>query len=251
MAFEKIRKADGRKLALDLTVISHEKAIILCHGFGSDRDSKGRFPAMANSLQRAGFSTVAFDFSGCGESDDAILDVADEVDDVKIILGYLQQRGYKKFGLYGHSLGSLICLKCVTMNIIAMALSGCLTGPMRYDWKNYYSAGQLAKLKQDGSFRQDVQSTGRPSIQIGQNILDTFADIDQKALLQSVPIPVLLIHGDGDEEERELLENSKAGFAYLPEGSRLELLHGATHSFAGQYNTVIEKSTDWFCKHLV
>ena len=44
--------------------------IIMCHGFASNKDAGGRFERLSKSLNTFGFNTLAFDFSGCGESDD-------------------------------------------------------------------------------------------------------------------------------------------------------------------------------------
>jgi putative redox protein len=43
----------------------------MVHGFGSDRHANGRFVCLADALANKGFSTLAFDLSGCGESDPA------------------------------------------------------------------------------------------------------------------------------------------------------------------------------------
>ncbi len=44
---------------------------------------------------------------------------------------------------------------------------------------------------------------------------------------------VLILHCDSVDEERKLLERSRRGIRYLPEGSRLEVIQGASHGFDG------------------
>jgi hypothetical protein len=55
-----------------------------------------------------------------------------------------------------------------------------------------------------------------------------------------------LIHGisEEDEEERLLLERSRQALQFLPENSRLEVIPGAGHSFAGCYDKVIHLSIE-------
>lgn len=128
-----------------LTLVGHlypstsQSIIILCHGFTSDKSSRGRFDKLANSFQRLGYSALAFDFSGCGESDDDRLTLAKQVDDLHSVISFVTSMGYTKIALYGNSLGSTVCLQCYTPQISTMVLTGALTGPMKYDWDEYFT----------------------------------------------------------------------------------------------------------------
>lgn len=118
---ERVTFTNSRNLTL---VGNHYKAesesiIIMCHGMLSEKDSRGRAEKLVKAFNESGFNALTFDFSGCGESDDDSVTVSKEIDDLKAAIAYVKERGYKKIALYGHSLGSLICLNCYTPEIEA------------------------------------------------------------------------------------------------------------------------------------
>jgi pimeloyl-ACP methyl ester carboxylesterase len=142
---EKIAFKNSRNLTLigNFYPSSLEKIIIMCHGFTSDRSPKGRFDGFANAFHQLGYSVLAFDFSGCGESDDERLTMATRIDDLHNAILFVKSRGFSHIALYGHSLGTRVCLKCNTNQIATMDLTGALTGPMKYDWNKLLTKGEL------------------------------------------------------------------------------------------------------------
>jgi pimeloyl-ACP methyl ester carboxylesterase len=85
----------------------------------------------------------------------------------------------------------------------------------------------------------------------GRHLLSeqTLREFEERGdLLAEIKSPVLLIHGDSDPEERELLKNSRT--ATLPQGSRLEVIHGAGHSFEGYMDQVSALACAWYREHL-
>jgi pimeloyl-ACP methyl ester carboxylesterase len=72
-------------------------------------------------------SALASDFSGCGESDDDSLPVAKQVDDLRSAIARAQ--GFQRIGLFGNSLGTLICLRAYSPEIATMILMGAVTIP--------------------------------------------------------------------------------------------------------------------------
>jgi predicted alpha/beta-fold hydrolase len=61
-----------------------KSAIVLAHGFTSDKSSDGRFERLGELLNSIGYSVLAFDFGGCGESDDTIPREYQEEDVIQI-----------------------------------------------------------------------------------------------------------------------------------------------------------------------
>lgn len=74
---ERVIFKNSKKLTLvgNLYPTDNDSIIIMCHGFTSNKYSKGRFERLTKVLNKSGFSALAFDFSGCGESDDDSLNV--------------------------------------------------------------------------------------------------------------------------------------------------------------------------------
>ncbi|MBM7645585.1 alpha-beta hydrolase superfamily lysophospholipase [Scopulibacillus daqui] len=226
--------------------------IIMVHGFTSDKFSKGRFQILAEAFNQAGIAVLTFDLSGCGESDDDSLTVDKEVDDLNSAIGFVLSRGYQKIALYGHSLGSLICLKSWTPIIVTMVLSGALTDAMTYQWDEYFSREQMKELKERGYITIERVNSLRTTVIVYKQMLKDFEEINQKQLLEQVHCPVLIIHGNAinDKEECLLLQKSKKGMKYLPKGSELEVIDGADHRFLEHLDTLKELAKNWYIKHI-
>ncbi len=244
------RNSRGLKLVGNLHSGRSDAGIILAHGFTSDKSALGRFDSLSEALNQIGYNVLAFDFSGCGESDAEILAAHNMVDDLRCAVDFMKKAGSTRMALYGHSLGGLICLKCAVPDIITMALSGAATDWMDYDWKEYYSEAQLIALKERGYFKV-IDRTGKERT-IGRQMLLDFEETNQEFLLKNVRCPVLLIHGNdpADQEELLLLERSRRGMAFLPQGSRLEIIDGANHTFLSHWHTVTSLATDWYLRHM-
>jgi alpha-beta hydrolase superfamily lysophospholipase len=227
-----------------------DSIIIMCHGFTSNKYSNGRFERLIKAFNKSGFSALAFDFRGCGESDDDSLTVDKEVDDLDSAIEFVKSRGYKKIALYGHSLGSLICLKCYTPEIMTMVLSGALTDSMHYNWEEIFTKDQMQELRETGYIIEPTPTEVREKIIINKQMLIDFDSINQKELLKSITCPVLIIHGNNEEEEILLCERSKRAMTLLSEDSKLEIIDGANHSFIEHYDVLIDFADNWFIKHL-
>lgn len=249
---ERVTFKNSRNLTLvgNLYPSTSESIIILCHGFMSDKYSKGRFERLATAFNRYGHSAMSFDFSGCGESDDDVLTVDKEVDDLKSAIQFVKSKGYKKIALYGHSLGTLICLKIYTPEIITMVLTGALTGPMKYDWFEFFTKEQMQKLEEKGYLIEYTSQEDRKKIIIDDRILKDFELINQEELLKDVDCPILIIHGNNDEEENLLYERSKIAMTLLSKDSKLEVIDGADHSFLDHFDIIVKLTTEWFTKYL-
>jgi pimeloyl-ACP methyl ester carboxylesterase len=242
----------GLNLVGNLYSAESRRIVILSHGYTSDKDSRGRFPRLAAALNAAGYNALAFDFAGCGESDDDTLHPDKLLEDLRSAIDFVQARGFDPPALYGHSLGSTLSLRAYRSGIPTMVLSGAGTGPMHYDWSRYYSLAQLRELAATRKLTTAAGGEIERTVVVDQAMLDSFANLDSRSLLTPVQCPVLLIHGDSqeDEEERLLLERSRQALQFLPANSRLEIIPGAGHSFDGHYDKVIDLTVDWLKSHL-
>ena len=243
------RNSRNLELAGHLYGADSDAIVIMAHGFTSDKVSRGRFVKLGEALAAAGFNAMAFDFCGCGESADEILSIDGQLDDLNSALAYARKMKFRTIGLYGHSLGGYICLRCWTPEIYAMAFTGALTGPMHYHWQEYFTEQQMSELGAQG-FITAPDRSGRP-VRIGREMLKHFAEIDQKRLLAQISCPVLVMHGNSetDSEEDRLRENSERAMVYLSPDSRLRVIDGANHSFMDHQDEVIRLSIQWYTDH--
>ncbi len=164
----------------DLYRASDRHIVILSHGFTSDKQSRGRFPRLANALNEAGHSALAFDFAGCGDSDDDTLHPDKLLDDLRSAIRYAQLHGFECIALYGHSLGTTISLRAYSSAIQTMVLSGAGTGAIDYDWSEHYSREQLHELSTTGLLTTKAGGEVERSVVIQAALLDSFESIDAR-----------------------------------------------------------------------
>ncbi len=233
----------GLTLIGDLYKAKSDHIVIMAHGFMNDRSSQGRFEQVAERLNEASYNVLKFDFSGCGESDDDIIELGNEVEDLLSAVEFVKEKGFKNIALFGNSLGGLVCLKAYSSDVSTMVLTGPVTDSMNYDWEKFYSKEKMEELKEKGYLTMGNQKTGIRKI--SQDMLDAFSEIDQEEILKGIDCPVLIIHGDRGEEEKELLDRSKKALKMLPNSSKLKVVEDAAHGIRDQYHIVVELTVDW------
>lgn len=220
------------------------KAIIIAHGFSSNKDRE-HFLKIADSLNNAEFAVLRFDFSGCGESDDDSISVEKEVDDLKSAIEFVKKKGYGNIGLLGVSLGGLIALRAFGKSTKALVLWAPVTDKKRPSAeKEIVKANENVRMK-DNEFL--VYKKDGKEFKIGKNYFEERDSVDRKKLLSGINCPVLIIHGDQDQTIP--LESSKTAIKKLPKGSKLEIIRGADHKFSEYADEVIRLSVKWFKEH--
>lgn len=85
---------------------------IICHGLMDDLN-KDNMMVVNDSLVKAGFSTVRFDFNGHGKSDGQLIDmnVTKEIGDLKSVYAYVAGLDWvdtTRIAIVGHSLGGMV-----------------------------------------------------------------------------------------------------------------------------------------------
>ena len=222
-------------------------AVLVCaHGFAGEKTSKGRFTRLGEELSPRGYNVFSFDFAGCGESEDVLLTSGQQQDDLRSAIAYAKSRGMKRIALVGNSMGSYMALRVATPEIETMLLLAALTGPTQYDWEAFYSPEQMREWRETGHVTMTRDEPYFRRTVVDGKLLDECGSFDQRELLRTVKCPVLIIHGDGDEEERKLLAQSRKGMELLSPESRLVVLPGANHRMEGRLDEIVELAKDWF-----
>lgn len=248
----KIIIKNSKKLSLvgNLEHVDYNKIIIMSHGFTGNKSEFGSFDYIFNSFVKAGFTTLAFDFSGCGESDNDTLTVQKQVNDLRCVINYANSKGYKKIGLFGYSLGGLISLKCYNKNISSLVLWAPVTSKKEVDLEKKYSEEQLLELKEKGYITKTSDKGLRKEVNIDGKIFEEFLEINQDELMSSIKSPLLIIHGD--EDKSVPLADSKRALEILSENidSKLVIIKEGSHYLKGQLDLLIYPAIDWFKKYL-
>lgn len=225
-----------------------DTVIILVHGFTGDKSEWGRFDLAAKALHHAGYTVFAFDFAGCGESDDDSLTLDKQGEDLQTVIRNMQRRGYHRIGLLTHSLGGLVALRTFSSAIQALVLWAPVTDKVTYSWDKRFSSEQLKELHQKGYLTKKRTKGIRKTFIIDQRMLRDREEVNQQALLKPVTLPVLIIHGTRDAHVP--FADSEKAITRLPSGSQLVTLEGADHGFHDQIERVVALSTQWFLNHL-
>lgn len=245
----KIRFQNARGLTLvgNFHKVSLEKVVIMCHGFTGDKSEWGWFDQVAQSLYETGFSVLAFDFSGCGESDDDSLAVHKQVSDLASAIEWVQSQGFTAIGVLGHSLGGLVALRAHHPAIKSLVLTAPVTDK-KEDYATKFTDEQREELASTGIITKTRDKGVRRTFIIDKQMIIDRSTLDQDELLQDMRLPALIVHGD--EDDVVPLAWSQSAIQKMPSGSDLHVIHGAGHDFAGHLDAVIAHTKAWFLQTL-
>lgn len=238
IAFEAVNftAADGVRLAgWFIPNKRSKKAVIICHGYPAD---KGNIYGMTYFLAKD-FNLLLFDFRAMGESGGFFsTGGAKETRDVDAAIAFLADKGFKKVGLFGFSLGASTILMSgnpAAAARVADAPFADIGGELDYIFQGY------------GAFRH-------PLIRLMKawSVLILGVNMDRVSPLRRVTgltTPLLLIHGDTDTQVP--VRASLALKAANP-GAELWIIknagHGETWAAAGY--PYEKRVTEFFQKHL-
>jgi pimeloyl-ACP methyl ester carboxylesterase len=245
------RNSRGLRLIGDLQSAGSKAIVIMAPGSCSDRASQGRFGIIARALNEQGISTLAIDFSGCGESDDDAITVAQEADDLRHSVNKVKALAYEKIAFLGHSLGGLASLRAYTDDIRCIAMYGGLCGPVPYKWDEMFSAEQRQEMVEKGYATVSSRNNMfRKENRIDKMLIEEINTIDQKELFKLIKCPLLMIHGDDDWEEQEMCKFSKIALGLSGGKSKLHIIRGAGHSFWGYIAELRNMLLPFLVEHL-
>lgn len=177
---------DGLRLAGWFVDNPGNRAVILLHGYGAHRAQMLRH---ARFLHEAGYDMLMFNFRGHGDSEGKGSSAGyHEVKDLDAAIAYLKSLGDENIGILGVSMGASVALmNAWRNNVDAVVADGAFADARsviegyarRYDIDN-------GKVEEAISLAED---------KLGFSI----RDVSPERTLESVRVPILLIHGTDDE----------------------------------------------------
>jgi pimeloyl-ACP methyl ester carboxylesterase len=153
--------------------------VITCHGAFSSKDSD-KFLEIANYFCSKGVGVFRFDFHGCGESDGEIAwaTLSERVKDLdEVLKRFRKDKNISSIGLLGSSMGGNIAIIKAAESKVVKALV-VLATPANYN---------------------DLISSEEDNISIIKRYSEDALKFDIPALVGSLDIPILVIHGKKDE----------------------------------------------------
>lgn len=248
---EKVKFENSRGLELvgNFWEANSDKGIVMSHGFTGSKEQYGKFTEVAEKLHSSGFNVLAFDFSGCGESDDDVITAEKEVDDLNSAIDFLQAEGVRKMGLLGLSQGGWITLKKYKERkdeIACLVLIAPLTDALPGYREKKYSEKQRKKLQENDFIVFTKEKGKRNRFRVPEELIHKKETLDQDELLEGVDCPVLFIHGK--EDGTVPIEQSERAVEKLEEAELTEIEDN--HYWKESVSTAADESTEFFKRHL-
>ncbi|VEG28320.1 alpha/beta hydrolase family protein [Actinomyces howellii] len=230
--------------------VRQEGVVILAHDFLTDRHGLGdRLDMIAAAYRREGLATLQFDFSGLGLSDDDVITLAGEVEDIQAVSGWLASHGYVRQAIHANGFGATAALLARPERVRTAVLVGAVVGPQSILWENVFSPEQLDELDRHGLTRLPDDNPNPRQWDVLSK--ETLADVSLQSpdkTMADLPWPVLMLQGALTDELPDTADAAAQGFALLPEGSRLHRVRAADTAEAQA--EVARLGAEWISRRL-
>jgi pimeloyl-ACP methyl ester carboxylesterase len=220
-------------------------AVIVCHGFTGSKEGGGRALAMAEVLGGLGYSTLLFDFSGCGESEGIFSDISlsGHINDLKCAVDFCFDSGFKSAVTVGRSFGgtAVLCHGGYDKRVAGVSSWSAPADPFRH-FSGYLKEGA-------GAENNLIPLTGQDGTVIVKNsFFDDLSrhDVTGSARLIS-PRPLLVVHGEDDNVVPLL--NAHNIFSAAGEPKAIKIVPGADHQYTGHYQEAWKVFFSWLAKY--
>lgn len=231
-------------LGLDLCVTLNENsdsknALVILHGFGTDQAIS---PVSYIRDNYNDYSTVSLDFTGNGKSEGYFKDATFEQqeDDVKIVLDYLETKGYENITVIGHSMGAVTAIHMADDKRVSdIVLMACPSDPAARE-KNWEDSGRLTQIDDDLYLLED----GGMYFELDRAYLDSWANQDLLSDISKINTSVLYLQGASDTivPESEMLELYNA----QKHGEKTyHLIPDADHFFSEKEEDILTAIKNW------
>jgi uncharacterized protein len=248
-----IRNRQNLKLAALLKTAKHPEEqndagsqksalIIVCHGFTGSKEGSGQAVAMGNELALLGFSTLLFDFAGCGESEGnwEDLTLTGQIDDLGSVVEWSRLQGYKQIILTGRSFGgsTIIGYAARDKDINAVCTWAAVARPDKL-------FSHFIKGRESGAADEllTIESDEAP-LKLRRAFFNDLNRHDLPGCAATIaPRKLLVIHGSADQSvpcaDAELIYQSAL------EPKEMVIIDGADHRFSSHTNQVWALFFDW------
>ncbi len=216
-------------------------AALLCHCFTCSKDLFTT-TRIAKGLAAGGYLTLAFDFTGLGESGGDLADttVATNVSDITAAAVALIRRGAGPCVLVGHSLGGAAAVLAASRLHTVSRVVAVASPASAAHVEHLFDDAALEQIRAEGS--GEVRIGSRP-VRVGRDFLDDLHRHDVAAAAAALGRPMLVIQAGADavvgRDQTEAL--ARAGSATL------HTVDGADHLFSDRRHSdeMIRTVLDW------
>ena len=216
-------------------------AALLCHCFTCSKDLFTT-TRIARGLAAGGYLTLAFDFTGLGDSEGELADttVTTNVSDITAAAVALIRRGAGPCVLVGHSLGGAAAVLAASrLHTVTQVVAVASPASVAHV-EHLFSADALERIRSEGSGEVRI---GPKPVRVGRDFLDDLHRHDAAAAAASLGRPMLVVQAGADtvvgREQTEAL--AAAGSATL------HTVAGADHLFTDRRHSdeLVRTILDW------
>ncbi len=216
--------------------------VILGHGVTGNKD-RPVIVDTAKALNEAGFDTLAFSFSGNGDSegDFRSATISNEVNDLRSVIEAVAST-YPKIAYLGHSMGGAVGVIQTAMDDRIKALVS-VAGMV--DTKAFAVTEFGQEIPDEGFMWEDESCP--LSVAFMADLCDTIGSVEP--LAASVKVPWLLVHGTADDVV--LPKDTESIKALKGDAVDTVIVEGADHSFnePAHKAQLTEAVTHWMSSH--
>ncbi len=233
-------KNEGQRIfTIEHEAENSQSAVIMLHGFtGNHIENRFIFAHLSKTLERAGLSSIRFDFRGSGDSDGEFVDMtlSSEISDALTVVNYAKEK-YSKIGILGLSMGGTVAL-FVAPQVKPAAL--CLWAPAAKNAEVFTKGG----MPPHANAPLDIGG-----LAISPKFIEEIVNTNAFEKAKHYEGPTLIVHGTEDPtvpfSHSEDLEKEFKNAELLP-------IKGANHTFTSLQwsNVVIRNTTDFFKENL-
>ena len=228
-----------------------KQAVILCHGFLSDKNSRTN-RRLTELLISQGIATLRFDWYGMGESKEDFSDISLKKCEEQLDSAFqtLEERGMEHLGLIGSSLGGLMAILSAPRHpttLQALALK-CPVANFPEVLCLEFGKAAIESWKQTNLIPNILG--GETPIPLHYSFFEECLTYDGYASAALIHAPTLIVHGDQDELiPRQQIDRLMASL-HAPKD--LKIIPGATHRFGQpeEFRLMTNHLAQWLVTHL-
>lgn len=239
-----------RGLCLSATLNSPKEKnghiVIFVHDFLSERSGAHIYDVMAARFRKSGYSTLQFDFSGVGESEDDVITLEHEKEDLRSVSSWVKTQGFDKQFIIATSFASIVALSANLENVKSMVLIDPMFYSANYDWDSIFPPEQLDILAKKGVMKvYDDSPTSRKYFIISKQTLADLSFVDIDKLFENVKCPISILISDYEKYGDLLLEISEKYFSKLPNGSKIDVIRDDSNTNKGLVEVLSNACVSW------